>query len=76
VTICGDVLLAATLTTVIAHNMTPTEIDALADEIMQDTLMAEADAYEEAVGLYPSLYLVAQNWDFDALAQGNDAAAF
>jgi hypothetical protein len=76
VTICGDVLLAATLTTVIAHNMTPTEIDALPDEIMQDTLMAEADAYEEAVGLCPSLYLVAQNWDFDALVQGNDAAAF
>jgi hypothetical protein len=27
---------AATLTTLIAHNMTPTEIEALAEELMQD----------------------------------------
>ncbi len=58
------------------RQVTPAEIDALADEIMQDTLMAEADAYEEAVTLYPSLYLAAQDWDFAALAAGNDAAAF
>ncbi len=39
--------------------MTPTEIDVLADELMQDTLMAEADAYEEAITLFPGLYLAA-----------------
>ncbi len=67
---------ADTLTTLIAHNMTPVEIEALAEEIMQDTLFGEADAYHEAVSLFPSLYLHADAWDFDALCRGNDAAAF
>ncbi len=65
---------AATLTTLIARNMTPVEIEALAEEIMQDTLFGEADAYQEAVSLFPSLYLAAEEWDFDALCQGNDDA--
>ena len=64
-----------TLTTLIAHNMTPAEIEALAEEIMQDTLFGEADAYHEAVSLFPSLYLAADEWDFYALCRGNDAAA-
>ncbi len=65
---------ADTLTTLIAHNMTPVEIEALAEEIMQDTQMHEADAYQEAVSLFPSLYLAADAWDFDALCHGNDDA--
>ncbi len=67
---------ADTLTTLIACNMTPTEIEALAEEIMQDTLFSEADAYQEAVSLFPSLYLAADAWDFYALCRGNDTAAF
>ncbi len=66
---------ADTLTTLIACNMTPTEIEALAEEIMQDTLFSEADAYHEAVRLFPSLYLAADEWDFYALCRGNDDAA-
>ncbi len=54
---------------------TPVEIEALAEEIMQDTLFGEADAYHEAVSLFPSLYLAADEWDFYALCRGNDAAA-
>ncbi len=65
---------AATLTTLIAHNMTSTEIEALAEELMQDAQFTEADAYHEAVSLFPSLYLAADCWDFDALCQGNDDA--
>ena len=65
---------AATLTTLIARNMTPTEIEALAEELMQDTLFSEADAYQEAVSVFPSLYLAAEAWDFDARCQGNDDA--
>ncbi len=67
---------AATLTTVIAHNMTPTEIEALAEELMQDAQFTEADAYHEAVRLFPSLYLHADAWNFYALCRGNNAAAF
>ncbi len=66
---------AATLTTLIAHTMTPTEIEALAEELMQDAQFTEADAYHEAVRLFPSLYLHADAWDFDALCRGNDDAA-
>ncbi len=66
---------ADTLTTLIARNMTPTEIEALAEEIMQDTLFGEADAYQEAVSVFPSLYLDAEEWDFYALCRGNDDAA-
>ncbi len=66
---------ADTLTTLIAHNMTPTEIEALAEELMQDAQFTEADAYQEAVSLFPSLYLAADEWDFYALCRGNDAAA-
>ncbi len=66
---------ADTLTTLITHHMTPTEIEALAEELMQDTLFSEADAYQEAVSLFPSLYLAADAWDFYALCRGNDAAA-
>jgi len=65
---------ADTLTTMIARNMTPIEIEALAEEIMQDTLFSEADAYHEAISLYPSLYLAADAWDFYALCHGNDDA--
>ena len=65
---------AETLTTLVARNMTPTEIEALAEEIMQDTLFSEADAYQEAVSLFPSLYLAAEEWDFYAMCQGNDDA--
>ncbi len=65
---------AATLTTLIAHNMTPVEIEALAEEIMQDTLFSAADAYHEAISLYPSLYLAANEWDFYAMCRGNDDA--
>ena len=54
--------------------MTPTEIEALAEELMQDTQMHEADAYHEAVSLFPSLYLAADQWDFYALCRGNDDA--
>ncbi len=66
---------ADTLTTMIARNMTPTEIEALAEELMQDAQFSEADAYEEAVSLFPSLYLKAEEWDFYALCRGNDDAA-
>ncbi len=66
---------AATLTTLIAHNMTPTEIEALAEELMQDAQFTEADAYHEAMSLFPSLYLQADAWDFYALCRGNDDAA-
>jgi len=66
---------ADTLTTMIARNMTPAEIEALAEEIMQDTLFTEADAYHEAVSLFPSLYLKAEEWDFYAMCRGNDDAA-
>jgi hypothetical protein len=66
---------ADTLTTMIARNMTPVEIEALAEEIMQDTLFGEADAYHEAVSLFPSLYRAADEWDFYALCRGNDDAA-
>ncbi len=66
---------ADTLTTLIAHNMTPTEIEALAEELMQDAQFSAADAYQEAVSLFPSLYLAADAWDFYALCQGNDDAA-
>ena len=66
---------AATLTTLIARNMTPTEIEALAEELMQDTLFSHADAYHEAISLFPSLYLAADEWDFYALCRGNDDAA-
>ncbi len=66
---------ADTLTTLIARNMTPTKIEALAEEIMQDTLFSAADAYHEAVSLFPSLYLAAEEWNFYALCHGNDAAA-
>ena len=65
---------AETLTTLVACNMTPTEIEALAEELMQDTLFSEADAYQEAVSLFPSLYLAAEEWDFYAMCQGNDDA--
>jgi hypothetical protein len=65
---------ADTLTTMIARNMTPIEIEALAEEIMQDTLFSAADAYHEAISLYPSLYLAADEWDFYALCHGNDDA--
>ena len=65
---------ADTLTTMITRNMTPIEIEALAEEIMQDTLFSEADAYLEAISLYPSLYLAADEWDFYALCHGNDDA--
>ena len=65
---------ADTLTTMIARNMTPTEIEALTEEIMQDTLFGEADAYHEAVSLFPSLYLDAEEWDFYAMCHGNDDA--
>ncbi len=65
---------AATLTTLIAHNMTPTEIEALAEELLQDAQFTEADAYQEAVSLFPSLYLHADAWDFYALCRGNDDA--
>ena len=65
---------ADTLTSLVAHNMTPTEIEALAEELMQDTLFNEADAYQEAVRLFPSLYLAAEEWDFYALCHGNDDA--
>ncbi len=65
---------AATLTTLITYNMTPVEIEALAEELMQDAQFCEADAYHEAVSLFPSLYLAADRWDFDALCQGNDDA--
>ena len=44
---------AATFTTLIAHHMTPTEIEALAEELMQDAQFTEADAYHEAVTLFP-----------------------
>ncbi len=68
---------ADTLTSLIAHNMTPTEIEALAEELMQDAQFSEADAYQEAVSLFPSLYLHADAWDFYAMCRGNnDAAAF
>ncbi len=66
---------ADTLTTMITRNMTPIEIEALAEEIMQDTLFSAADAYHEAISLYPSLYLAADEWDFYALCRGNDDAA-
>jgi hypothetical protein len=66
---------AATLTTLITHNMTPIEIEALAEELMQDAQFSEADAYGEAVSLFPSLYLHADVWDFYALCHGNDDAA-
>jgi hypothetical protein len=66
---------ADTLTTLIAHTMTPTEIEALAEELMQHAQFTEADAYGEAVSLFPSLYLHADAWDFYALCRGNDAAA-
>ncbi len=65
---------ADTLTTLITHNMTPTEIEALAEELMQDAQFSQADAYQEAVSLFPSLYLAAEAWDFDALCHGNDDA--
>ncbi len=64
-----------TLTTLITHNMTPVEIEALAEELMQDAQFTEADAYHEAVSLFPSLYLAADAWDFYALCRGNDDAA-
>ncbi len=66
---------AATLTTLITRNMTPTEIEALAEELMQDAQFTEADVYGEAVSLFPSLYLHADAWDFDAQCRGNDDAA-
>ncbi len=66
---------ADTLTTLIARNMTPAEIKALAEELMQDAQFTEADAYHEAVSLFPSLYLAADAWDFYALCRGNDDAA-
>ncbi len=66
---------ADTLTTLITHNMTPTEIEALAEELLQDAQFSEADAYHEAVRLFPSLYLHADEWDFYALCRGNDDAA-
>ena len=65
---------ADTLTTLVSRNMTPIEIEALTEELMQDTLFSQADAYQEAVRLFPSLYLDAQEWDFYALCQGNDDA--
>ncbi len=65
---------ADTLTTLITHNMTPTEIEALAEELMQDAQFTEADAYGEAISLFPSLYLHADAWDFYALCRGNDDA--
>ena len=66
---------AATLTTLITHTMTPVEIEALAEELMQDAQFTEADAYQEAMSLFPSLYLQADAWDFYALCRGNDDAA-
>ncbi len=66
---------AATLTTLITHNMTPLEIEALAEELLQDAQFTEADAYHEAVTLFPTLYLHADAWDFYALCRGNDDAA-
>ncbi len=66
---------ADTLTTLIARNMTPVEIEALAEELLQDAQFTEADAYHEAVTLFPSLYLHADAWDFDALCHGNDDVA-
>jgi hypothetical protein len=35
--------------------MTPIEIEALAEELMQDAQFSEADAYQEAVSLFPAL---------------------
>ena len=58
---------------IVAYNMTPAEINALADEIMQDTLMRTADAYREAVCQFPSLYLTAEEWDVHAAFAGNSA---
>lgn len=65
---------AETLTHLVSRNMTPAEIEALAEEIMQDTLFSEADAYHEAVSVFPSLYLAAEEWDFYAMCQGSDDA--
>ncbi len=65
---------AATLTTLITRNMTPIVIEALAEELMQDAQFTEADAYGEAVSLFPELYLHADAWDFYALCRGNDDA--
>ncbi len=59
----------------ISKAMTPAELEALADEIMQDTLASEADAYEAAMYEFPRLYRYAEDWDIAALFAGNDAAA-
>jgi hypothetical protein len=66
---------ADTLTALVSHTMTPIEIEALAEELMQDAQFTEADAYHEAVTLFPSLYLHADAWDFYVLCHGNDDAA-
>ena len=60
-----------TLPALIAHNMTATELEALAEEIMQDELCSEADAYEAAICEFPRLYLTADRWDINALFAGN-----
>ncbi len=59
---------------VIAYRMTPTELEALAEELMQDELCSEADAYIAALEHFPGLYRYAEDWDVNALFAGNDDA--
>ena len=61
---------------VIAYRMTPVELEALAEELMQDELCLEADAYVAAMSEFPSLFRYAEDWDVNALFAGNDDAGF
>ncbi len=61
---------------VIGYHMTPAELEALAEELMQDELCCEADAYIAAMSEFPRLYRYADDWDVNALFAGNDDAGF
>lgn len=61
---------------VIAYRMTPVELEALAEELMQDELCSEADAYIAAMSEFPRLIRYAEDWDVNTLFAGNDDAGF
>ncbi len=60
----------------ISYRMTPAELEALAEELMQDELCTEADAYIAAMSEFPRLFRYAEDWDVNALFAGNDDAGF
>ncbi len=61
---------------VIGYRMTPLELEALAEELMEDELCLEADAYIAAIEHFPRLFRYAEDWDVNALFAGNDDADF